>query len=47
MRILCGFCGKSVEVEEYDYAMWCNGELVLCGECEDGFNKGISRTRRI
>ena len=47
MKIKCGFCDKTIDLEEFDYAMWCKGECFLCEQCQEDFDSNLSKTRRI
>jgi len=44
-KIECMLCDKTIIVEDYDFARWCKGELVLCEQCQETFDKGKSKTK--
>ena len=45
--IQCNFCDKIIDVLEYDFVRWIKGELVLCRECRNDFEGGVTKTRRV
>ena len=47
MKISCSFCDKTIEISEYEYALWSKGEGFYCEECLDKFERGINQTRKI
>ncbi|MCX6748967.1 MAG: hypothetical protein NT076_05175 [Candidatus Pacearchaeota archaeon] len=44
MRFECNFCCSSIIITEYDYAIFCKDERLLCSKCKEKVKNNINLT---
>lgn len=44
-KIQCRYCSRDIEITDYEFALWCEGDLFLCEKCQEKLDKNIAQVR--